>query len=127
MGLYAFGSLQWCFIYHVTRIRRNSTIQKSRIQHRSMPITSVVTTVLFLIMTMPATLCLALFFRTMSYFILLLFDSILYTYHVLSSFIIYITTFNEFRKEAFVLFIPDRWYNVQPAVFRLTEARNVGK
>ncbi|CAM4742951.1 unnamed protein product [Rotaria magnacalcarata] len=65
-------------IYHVTRIRRNSTIQNSRIQHRSISITSVITTVLFLIMTMPTTLCLAFFFRTISYFILLIFDSILY-------------------------------------------------
>ncbi|CAF4899850.1 unnamed protein product, partial [Rotaria sp. Silwood1] len=42
-------------IYHLIRLRHTSTIQNSRIEHRSISITLVITTFLFLIMTIPAT------------------------------------------------------------------------
>ncbi|CAF4234679.1 unnamed protein product, partial [Rotaria sordida] len=42
-------------IYHLIRLRQTGTIQKSRIEHRSILITLVITTFLFLIMAIPAT------------------------------------------------------------------------
>ena len=41
-------------VYHLLRIRRESTLQNSRIQHRAISITLVVTTSLFLILTTPS-------------------------------------------------------------------------
>ncbi|CAF3158185.1 unnamed protein product [Rotaria socialis] len=99
-------------IYHLFRIHQNSLVQNSRIQHRSISITLVITTFLFVIMTVPATIFYAFFFQTSSYFILHFFDSILYTYHVLS-FFLYFITFPEFRREALKLAICNKWRNTQ--------------
>ncbi|CAF0928097.1 unnamed protein product [Rotaria sp. Silwood1] len=92
-------------IYHLIHLRQTSTIRKSRIQHRSISLTLVITTFLFLIMTIPATVSFGFFFSTADSFVLHLFDSILYTYHILS-FPIYLITFKEFRQEVFLLIIP---------------------
>ncbi|CAF5128302.1 unnamed protein product, partial [Rotaria sp. Silwood1] len=72
-------------IYYLIRLQTTSTIQNSRIQHRSISITLVITTSLFIIMTIPATI-----------------DGFLYSYHVLS-FPLYMITFDEFRQEFFAM------------------------
>ncbi|CAF4595333.1 unnamed protein product, partial [Rotaria socialis] len=71
-------------IYHLIRADQVTTIQHQRIQHRSITITLVITTVLFLTMTIPATVFYGFFTSTASYVILHLLDSLLYTYHILS-------------------------------------------
>ncbi|CAF2498778.1 unnamed protein product [Rotaria sp. Silwood2] len=88
-------------IYHLIRLRYTSTVQNSRIQHKSISITLVITTFLFLIMTIPATVGYA-FFPTASSTILHLLDGFLYTYHVLS-FPLYMITFDEFRQDFFAM------------------------
>jgi hypothetical protein len=85
-------------IYHLIHIRFISSIPNSRIHHRAISITLVLTTFLFLLMTIPATVSFAFFYTTASVTVLHLLDSILYTYHILS-FPLYLITFNEFRQE----------------------------
>lgn len=87
-------------IYHLIQLRRSSTIRNSRIQHRAISVTLVITTFLFSLMTIPATVSFAFFYSTASVTILHLLDSVLYTYHVLS-FPLYLLTFSEFRHECF--------------------------
>ncbi|CAF4096218.1 unnamed protein product [Rotaria sp. Silwood2] len=113
-------------IYHLIRLRQTSIIQNSRIQHRSISVTLVITTFLFLIMTTPATICFAFFSSTAGYFLLHLFDSILYTYHILS-FCIYLITFREFRQEVFRLIIPNIRYRIQPISLQLMKTRKQRK
>jgi hypothetical protein len=98
-------------IYHLSRLRQTSTVQNSRIQHRSITITFVITTFLFSLMTIPATVGFAFFSNTASYIVLHLLDTILYTYHILS-FPLYMITFSEFRQ-VFLLIILNRQYRVQ--------------
>ncbi|CAF3365033.1 unnamed protein product [Rotaria sp. Silwood1] len=90
-------------IYHLIHLRHTSTVQNSRIQHRSISITLVITTFLFLIMTIPATVGYA-FFSTAGSTILHLLDGLLYTYHILS-FALYMITYDEFRQEFFAMII----------------------
>ena len=85
-------------IYHLFRLQRTSTLQNSRIRHRAISITLVVTTFLFVIMTTPATLAFGFFYDAASYAVLYTLDSILYTYHILAL-PLYIITFDEFRQE----------------------------
>ncbi|CAF1577040.1 unnamed protein product [Rotaria magnacalcarata] len=99
-------------IYYLFRIRQNSSVQNSRIQHRSISITLVITTFLFVIMTVPATIFYSVFSQTSSYIILQLLDSIHYTYHVLS-FFLYFITFPEFRREALKLATCNKRRNTQ--------------
>lgn len=89
-------------IYHLVELRRTTTIQNSRIRHRPITLTLVITTLLFLIMTIPATVAYA-FFPKSNETILHLLDGILYTYHVLS-FPLYFITFQEFRHECLAIF-----------------------
>ena len=84
-------------IYHLIRVRRTSTVQNSRIQHRAISITLVITTFLFLLMTVPATVAFA-FFSDANKTTLRALDGVLYTYHILS-FPLYFITFEEFRRE----------------------------
>ncbi|CAF2341275.1 unnamed protein product [Rotaria sp. Silwood2] len=86
-------------IYHLIHLRYTSTIQNSRIQHKSISITLIITTFLFLIMTIPATVGYA-FFPTANSTILHLLDGLLYTYHALS-FPLYMIIFDEFQQEVF--------------------------
>ncbi|CAF1290990.1 unnamed protein product [Adineta ricciae] len=90
-------------IYHLLQRRQMQVIQNSRIQHRTISTTLVITTFLFLIMTIPATIVAAFFFTTPTTTLAKVLDSALYTYHVLS-FIIYFITFKEFRQECLILF-----------------------
>ena len=94
-------------IYHLLRLRQTSIIQQSRIQHRSISITLVITTFLFLIMTTPATVGFAFFADTAGYVLLRVFDSMLYTYHILS-FPLYMITFGEFRRAVISLLTCDK-------------------
>ena len=48
-------------IYHLAHLRRTTTVQNSRIQHRSISITLVITTFLFLAMTIPSGVTFAFF------------------------------------------------------------------
>jgi hypothetical protein len=93
MGIFNTG-----VIYHLIRLRQTSTVQNSRIQHRSISITLVITTCLFLIMTTPATICFGFFQSATPSVIQQLFDYVLYTYHILS-FPLYFITFQKFRRE----------------------------
>ncbi|CAF2342115.1 unnamed protein product [Rotaria sp. Silwood2] len=86
-------------IYYLLRLRRTTTIQNSRIQHRSISITLVITTFLFLFMTVPSTVAFA-FFSSADITLLRLFDCLLYSHHILS-FPLYMITFDEFRQEFF--------------------------
>ncbi|CAF1290902.1 unnamed protein product [Adineta ricciae] len=96
-------TLNTSVIYHLLQRRQMQIIQNSRIQHRTISITLVITTFLFLIMTIPATIVAAFFFTTPTTTLAKVLDSTLYTYHALS-FIIYFITFKEFRQECLILF-----------------------
>lgn len=85
-------------IYHLIRLRRTTTIQNSRIQHRSISIALLTTTFLFLIMTVPANVAFAFFQTILNDAILDLADGILFTYYIIS-FPLYIITFKDFRQE----------------------------
>jgi hypothetical protein len=85
-------------IYHLFHLSRVTTIQNSRIHHRSISITAIVTTFLFLIMTIPVTIAFGFFLNTAGDLVLYTMDSMLYTYHI-SSFPLYMITFHEFRQE----------------------------
>lgn len=93
-------------IYHLVKIRQTTTVQNSRIDHRAISITLVITTFLFLLMTVPATVAFG-FFPATNRTILRFLDGFLYGYHAWS-FFIYFLTFQEFRKEciAFILCKP---------------------
>ncbi|CAF1006124.1 unnamed protein product [Adineta ricciae] len=60
LAFYNFLPLIWMIIlnsgviYHLINLRRTTSLQNSRIQHRAISITLVITTFLFLIMTVPA-------------------------------------------------------------------------
>ena len=109
-------------IYHLIRLKQTSTVQNSRIQHLSISITLVITTFLFLLMTIPATVLWAFFSQQVGYVVLHVFDSILYTYHVLS-FLIYMITFNEFRREVIQLVTCNRVAN-EPSTSTAPLTRN---
>ena len=72
-----------------------------RNQHRSITLTLLITTFLFLLMTVPATIGFS-FFVTSDSPILNLLDGILYTYHI-TSFPLYMITYRKFRREVFAL------------------------
>ena len=88
-------------IYHLIYLRRTTTVQNSRIQHRAISITLVIMTFLFLIMTVPASVAFG-FFSNANGTILRLLDCILYSYHILS-FPLYMITFDEFRQECIAM------------------------
>ena len=85
-------------IYHLIRRHQQRIIQNSRIQHRSISITLVITTFLFLSMTAPSNIIYAFFYSTVSSIVINIFAVLVYTYHVLS-FPLYLFTWNEFRQE----------------------------
>jgi hypothetical protein len=85
-------------IYHLTRLQRTTTVRNSRIQHRSISITLVITTFLFLFMTVPANVAFGFFQTTASPMVLQSADAALFTYHI-TSFALYMITFKEFRRE----------------------------
>lgn len=84
-------------LYHLIRLHQTVVMPHRRIPHRSITITLVITTFLFLMMTTPATILFAFFYKTTSLLTLYSWDSILYTYHILS-FPLYFLTLAEFRR-----------------------------
>ena len=107
-------------IYHLMNLRRTSTIQNSRIPHRVISITLIITTCLFLIMTIPATVAFGFFGDVAGYTVLYTFDSMSYTYHILS-FATYMITWDEFRQEFIRIIIPNyRDHRVTPQNTRPT-------
>jgi hypothetical protein len=85
-------------IYHLIRHRRTTTLQNSRIQHRSISITLIITSSLFLIMTTPSGVTFAFFQTIASNSVLRIVDEVYFSYHILS-FPLYFITFTEFRRE----------------------------
>ena len=85
-------------IYHLIRLKKTSTVQNSGIRHRSISITLVITTILFMILTIPPTICYGFFYSDVNLMVLHLLDALMYTYHVIA-FPLYLITFNEFRRE----------------------------
>ena len=85
-------------VYHLLRIRRESSLRHSRIQHRAISITLVVTTSLFLILTTPSGIIFAFFYAAAGNTLRRLSDGIYFTYHILA-FPLYLITFTEFRRE----------------------------
>ena len=85
-------------VYHLLRIRRESSLRNPRIQHRAISITLVVTTSLFLILTTPSGVVFAFFYAAAGNTLLRLFDGVYFTYHILA-FPLYLITFTEFRRE----------------------------
>lgn len=94
-------------IYHLFRLRRTSTVHNSRIQHRAISITLLATTFLFLIMTVPASICFAFFGTPNNATLLRVVDGFLFTYHI-TSFPLYMLTFDEFRHEFLAIIICKR-------------------
>ena len=111
-------------IYHLIRVRRTSTVQNSRIKHRAISITLVITTFLFLLMTVPATVAYALFSYA-NEAILIALDGLLYTYHALS-FPLYFITFDEFRRECIAL-VTCKKIDVRVSPASMTQTRNQTK
>jgi hypothetical protein len=85
-------------IYHLLLLRRNSTAHNSRIQHRSISVTLVITTVLFVLLTIPPTVAYGFFYDMFNTTVLHTMDSLMYTYHIIG-FPLYLLTFVEFRQE----------------------------
>ena len=85
-------------IYQLIRLRRTRTIQNSRIQHRSLSITSLFNTFLFLIMTIPASIAFGFFYNIASASVLRSVDACLFTYHI-TPFPLYMITYKKFRRE----------------------------
>ncbi|CAF3436714.1 unnamed protein product [Rotaria socialis] len=89
-------------IYRLIHRRNTSLIQNSPIQHRTISIALLVTTFLFLIMTTPATINAAFFSTTPPDTLAKILDSALYTYHI-ASFPLYFITFDAFRQECIMM------------------------
>ena len=89
-------------VYHLIRRRHARIIQNSLIQHRAISITLLLTTFLFLIMTIPATIVAAFFFTIPTTTLAKILDSTLYTYHI-TSFPLYFITFDAFRQECIIM------------------------
>ena len=84
-------------IYHLIKHQQISTISNSGIHSRSISITLVITTFLFLIMSLPSTISFAFFDKKASVTVLNMMDGICFTYHIIS-FPLYFLTFTQFRK-----------------------------
>lgn len=85
-------------IYHLIRRHRRRVIQNSRIQHRSISITLLTTTFLFLFMTAPSNIIYAFFSSAANAIVINIFAVLVYTYDILS-FPLYLITMKEFRQE----------------------------
>ncbi|CAF1089609.1 unnamed protein product [Adineta ricciae] len=108
-------------IYHLINLRRTTTLQNSRIQHRAISITLVITTFLFLMMTVPSTVAFA-FFCCDNMVLLRSLDCILYSYHILS-FPLYIITFDEFRQEFIAIILCKKNYRrIGPQTITVTQS-----
>jgi len=100
-------------IYHLIHFRQ--THKNFQIHHHCISITPVITTFLFLTMTIPATVGYAFFPNTQPADILQILDYILYTYYILS-FPLYIITFTEFQQTVFLLITLKRNHRIHPLI-----------
>ncbi|CAF1118040.1 unnamed protein product [Adineta ricciae] len=92
-------------IYHLIQLRNTTLVQNSRIRHRSISITLIITAFLFLVTSVPSKMIYSFFFDQLGgsiwgQRILNTFDTIGYIYPLLD-FPIYLATFSEFRHELF--------------------------
>jgi hypothetical protein len=102
-------------IYQILYRRRTTLVRNSRLKYRAITPTLVITTSLFVIMTIPTNVAYS-FFSSSNETLLHLLDGMLYTYHVLS-FPLYLITFGEFRDECIkMLTCKDRHQQVQPEI-----------
>ena len=85
-------------IYHVYQLRQRTLVRNRRIQRLAISVTLVITTVLFLIMTIPANVIFAFFSSRVDVLLRRFLDGVSYTYHIIS-FPLYMITFDEFRRE----------------------------
>lgn len=90
-------------IYQLMRLKRSTTVRNSRINHQTISITLLITTILFMILTIPPTICYGFFYSEINIIILHLLDAFMYTYHVMS-FPLYLITFVDFRREVLKMF-----------------------
>jgi ABC-type molybdate transport system permease subunit len=97
MTLYNTGA-----IYHLIHIRQPSTIRNPRAPHLPISITLVLTTFLFLIMTTPASAVYMFFYDETKQNLLLILDGLLFTHHILS-FPLYFLTLQDFRRTFHVM------------------------
>ncbi len=86
-------------IYYLIKLRRTTTLQNSRVQHRAISITLLLTTCLFLLMTTPSNIGFAYFYSRTSDVILNSLDTLLYTYNHALTIVPYLVTLEEFRRE----------------------------
>jgi hypothetical protein len=84
-------------IYHTIYLRRGTIVQNSRARNISISITLILTTFLFLIMTTPGNIVYTFFYNTSALILLPLVDGIMFTYHI-TSFPLYFITLNDFRN-----------------------------
>lgn len=89
-------------IYYLFRLHHITDHEHPRIRHRSISITLLITTFSFLFMTVPATVGFAFFYKS-NQTILNLMDCALYSYHIIS-FPLYFITYGKFRRECLSLF-----------------------
>ncbi|CAF1973231.1 unnamed protein product [Rotaria magnacalcarata] len=89
-------------IYHLIHRHNTSLIQNSPIKHRTISITLLVTTFLFLLMTIPATIDAGFFSTTPPGTLEKILDAALYTYHI-TSFPLYFITCDAFRRECIMM------------------------
>ena len=110
-------------IYHLIHLRRVSTVQHSQIQHRAISITLVITTVLFLLMTLPVTVAFAFFYTEVDLVLGRYLDALLYTYNIIC-FPLYMITFDEFRRECLAV-VTCRKDNRRVALVTATQLRSI--
>ena len=115
--------LNCAVIHRLIRLRQTSVISRSQSQHWAITVTLVITSSLFLLMTIPSTVAFA-FFPLANRTLLRFLDGILYTYHI-TSFPIYFFTFGDFRRECLKMFhftcCPQKsssQVNIQPVLWR---------
>jgi hypothetical protein len=102
-------------IYYLIQLRQTSSVQNSQIQHRAITITLVITTFLFLVMTIPSNVAYACFITVADPTLLELLNSLLYTYHI-TSFPLYFITLREFRQEFIdMILFKNRPTRIQPS------------
>ncbi|CAF1406301.1 unnamed protein product [Adineta ricciae] len=90
-------------VYHLGKLRQITTIQNSKIPHRSISIALISTSLVFILARTPTSICYGFFYNNLSETILgrriiNSFDTLLYTSPILD-FPIYLITFSEFRRE----------------------------
>ncbi|CAF1344749.1 unnamed protein product [Adineta ricciae] len=90
-------------VYHLYRLRRTTSIQNSQVRHRSISITLIITSILFVIMRTPSSINYAFFYGSLyatdwGLHLIYAIDIIQYTFPILNL-PIYLITFTEFRYE----------------------------